>query len=178
VAVNRHDGNGSFVVIVTPVRVVCRNTLNAAMALATNVYRVRHTAGATEAVQEARQALDMTFAFLGEFQTEAERMINTAMTQARFEAIIREEFGAPEGAPAATVTRADNQLAKMEWLFAEACTQEAICHTAWAGYNALTEWFDHYSPVRGEDREQTRAQNAALDTKFKARALALMTAAA
>lgn len=177
VAMNSHDGTGSFTVLVTPVRVVCQNTLNVAIAAATQKFRIRHTKGATNAVQEAREALDMTFNYLGEFQETAERLINTELTQVSFEEIIRREFGAAEDAAKATITRADAQIEQMEWLFAEACTQENVCHTAWAGFNALTEWFDHYSPVKGNDREMTRAKNAVQDfTGFKTRALELMLA--
>lgn len=176
VAVNSHDGSGSFTLMITPVRVVCQNTLNLALSNCTQKFKIRHTKGATAAVAKAREALELTFAYLGEFQETAERLINTTMTQVQFEEIIRNEFGAAADAAPATVTRTANQIEKMEWLFAEACTQENVCHTAWAGLNALTEWFDHYAPVRGDDRETTRAKNAVLDmTGFKTRALELMT---
>lgn len=96
------------------------------------------------------------------------------MTQAQFEAIISKEFGAPEDAPLATQTRCDNKVLAMAELFADADTQKEVRNTAWAGLNAITEWFDHFSPTRGDDRDGTRAVNAVMDNVFKNRALAMM----
>lgn len=174
-AVNSHDGSMAFTMMVTPVRIVCQNTLNMAFQDHKSSFRVRHTIGADRILlQQAREALDITFDYLDSFQEEAERLINTTMTQSQFEEIITGAFGAPEGSPAATITRCENKVLQMAELFADAATQEGVRGTAWAGLNALTEWFDHFSPTRGEDRDGTRAVNAVLDTTFKNRALELM----
>ena len=176
-AVNSHDGSSAYTVMVTPVRPVCRNTLNLAFQLARGIYRVRHTSGAKRLMeQEARNALGMTFKYLDKFQAEAEEMIQKTLTQQRFEQIIAKEFGAPENAAPATVTRCDNKLDEMARLFADASTQAGIRNTAWAGLNAMTEWFDHLAPVRGDDRETQRATRALMDPGFKTKALELMKA--
>ncbi|RYY36971.1 MAG: DUF945 domain-containing protein [Sphingobacteriaceae bacterium] len=52
-----HDGSGSITAAFTPVRVVCSNTLNAAMKNATNVVRIRHTAGAKERLEQAHKVM-------------------------------------------------------------------------------------------------------------------------
>lgn len=177
-----HDGSTSTVFMVTPVRIVCQNTLNLALSTASNFYRVRHTVGAEKIlVEEARTALDFTFKYIDTFQADAEKLIQTTMTQIQFEEIISREFGAPEDAPASTLTRTDNKLDQMVQLFADANTQDGIRDTAWAGLNALTEWYDHYSPVRGASRDagsedDLRARKALLDPDFKNQALRLMLA--
>lgn len=176
-AINSHDGGSSFMLIVSPVRIVCRNTLNAAIGSASNRFRIRHTRGAKASIQEAREKLDLTFDYLDVFQQTADQLINTTMTQVQFEEIVQKEFGADKDAPKAVVTRAENKIERLEWLFAEASTQAGIANTAWAGFNALTEWFDHYAPTRGDDRDGTRAKNAVMDySGFKARALELVKA--
>jgi len=55
-----HDGTGSIMIAFTPVRVVCRNTLNAALRNHTNCIRIRHTASAAEKLKEAHQMLGIT----------------------------------------------------------------------------------------------------------------------
>lgn len=176
-AVNSHDGSMAFTFMVTPVRVVCQNTLNLAFGEASHVFRVRHTSGAQKAlVQQAREVLEVTFNYLDEFQEQAERLINTTMTQSRFEEIISGAFGAPEGASVATVTRCRNKVDAMAELFSDAFTQDGVRETAWAGLNAMTEWFDHQSPTRGDDRDNARAMKAIFDPSFKNRALELMLA--
>lgn len=176
-AVNAHDGSLAFTGMVTPVRVVCKNTLNLAFRESTNVFKVRHTSGADKnMVVRARELLDLTFNYLDDFQAEAEKLIQTTMTQSQFEAIIEREFGAPEGASSSTVTRAEKKIDEIAELFADAHTQEGIRDTAWAGFNALTEWADHFSPTRGDDRDTSRAVKSLLDPSFKQSALRLMLA--
>lgn len=180
VLMTSHDGSTSTIFMITPVRVVCENTLNLALGQHSNFFRVRHTVGADKImIQQAREALDFTFDYLDEFQTEAEQLINTTLTQNRFEEIIAREFGAPEDAPNSTITRTDNKLDQMAQLFADAHTQAGIRDTAWAGLNALTEWYDHFSPVRGagaSSEEVLRSRKALLDPDFKNQARRLMLA--
>ena len=54
-----HDGSGSITAAFTPVRIVCQNTLNAALRSATNVVRIRHTAGAKERLEQAHRVMGL-----------------------------------------------------------------------------------------------------------------------
>jgi phage/plasmid-like protein (TIGR03299 family) len=174
-AMNSHDGSSPFTMMTTPVRVVCENTLNIALGETKSRVAFRHTSGASASIrQQARDALNLSFNYLDAFNVEAERLIQTALTQQRFEEIISKAFGAAEDAPKASITRADIKLDKMSELFADAQTQTGIRDTAWAGFNALTEWYDHFSEARGTDPEASRAINAVLYPEFKNKALALM----
>lgn len=174
-AINSHDGSMSFTLMVTPVRIVCANTLNLAFSSYSHLVRIRHTSGAEAAVRrQAREALDMSFNYLEGFQEQAERLINTTMTQSTFEQLIEREFGAGEDAAPATVTRTERKLEEMAELFADTWTQEDIRNTAWAGLNALTEWSDHYAPTRGQNQDMDRSRKAILNPAFKNRALDLM----
>lgn len=174
-----HDGESSTKLMVTPVRIVGKSTLNLAFKRADHVFKVRHTVGAHQLlVKQAQEALEFTFNYLDKFQEQAEQLINTALTQSAFEQLIERNFGAPAGAAANTVTRAQNKLDTMAELFSDSYTQDAIRGTAWAGLNALTEWADHYSPVRAADELQARSTKALLDPAFKNKALKLMLAVA
>lgn len=176
-AINAHDGSMSFTLAPMPVRFACGNVLNCVHGGRSGLIRVRHTSGAKKnMVAQAREALDLSFQYLDDAKDDFEKLIQTAMTQARFEAIIEKEFGVGEDASKAATTRADKKIEEITSLFADAQTQANIRDTAWAGYNALTEWADHFSPTRGSDREASRAQKAILDPSFKTRALQLMLA--
>lgn len=48
-----HDGFGSITAAFTPVRIVCNNTLNAALRNHTNAIKIRHTANAKERLEQA-----------------------------------------------------------------------------------------------------------------------------
>ena len=175
-AVTSHDGNGSLTLLVTPVRIVCANTLSAALGSAKNVIRVRHTPGIRRnLIDDARHALDLTFDYLDGFQEEADRMINATLTETRFEEIMSAEFASASGVPHA-VARAQNKVDDLCSLFADAQTHEAVRGTVWAGYNALVEWADHYQEARGPVENRARSAVLGSGVAFKDRARKLMLA--
>lgn len=177
-AINTHDGSMSFTLMVTPVRIVCANTMNLAFRQNSHMFRIRHTSGAEASLhRQAREALDMTFSYLDGFQEQAEQLINTTMTQSRFESIIEREFFPGEDASPASVTRYQKKFDELAELFSDSFTQHGVRETAWAGLNSMTEWADHFSPTRGNDQENSRAQKALLDPSFKNRALQMMLSA-
>ncbi len=174
-AVSSHDGSLSFTTIVTPTRIVCKNTMNLAFSNARNVFRIRHTNGSKGLVNEARRHLDLSFQYLDGLKEEAEELISKGLTQVQFEQIITAAYGADEDASAATHTRRDTQVLEMAQLF-QAQTQKNVANTAWAGLNAITEWYDHYSPRRLENEDSSRALAAIFEPGFKNKALELMRA--
>lgn len=163
-ALNSHDGNSAFRLLVTPVRVVCANTQAAALRNHVSSISIRHTRNAKAAVQAARDALGLTFAYVEQFEVEAERLINTTMTDAAFHALTDRVFpAAPADAPQRVKTAERDRAQQLGRLWADADTQAGIRETAWAGYQAVVEYVDHYAPVR------TKGE------KVQARALRLLT---
>lgn len=55
-----HDGYGSITAAFTPVRIVCQNTLNAAMRTGQNSLKIRHTASAVDRLKQAHQLMGIT----------------------------------------------------------------------------------------------------------------------
>ena len=149
-ALNAHDGTASFRLVVTPVRVVCANTQAAALGNNRGIYAIRHTVNARDSITEARRSLDLTFNYLEDFQAEAEKMIQTTMTNAEFERLIRTEFAAT-GESKRAQTAADQLTDTLMSLFAEADTNAPIRNTRWGGYQAITEWADHFTSPRSTD---------------------------
>ncbi len=52
-----HDGTGSITAAFTPIRIVCQNTLNAALNNMSNVVKIRHTANAKQRLEEAHRVM-------------------------------------------------------------------------------------------------------------------------
>lgn len=61
---NTHDGSGAVRVCMTPVRVVCNNTLNAAIRGARRVWSARHTGSVTNKLDDARETLQFANQYL------------------------------------------------------------------------------------------------------------------
>jgi phage/plasmid-like protein (TIGR03299 family) len=178
-ACNSHDGSMAFRLIATPVRVVCANTLAAAIRSAKASFSIHHTTGAKSQIQAARDALGLTFRYMGEFQAEAERMLDTTMTDAQFAALTRQLWPVNDTEPSVrtrnNTARRDSELT---YLWHDADTQKAIRGTRWAGYQAVTEYLDHYTPVgANRDTGKVRAERAISDasTALKARTFDLLT---
>ncbi|MCF2496782.1 DUF932 domain-containing protein [Dyadobacter chenhuakuii] len=58
-----HDGSGSITAAFTPVRIVCANTLNAAMKNIINLVKIRHTSNATERIRTAHKVMGIASRF-------------------------------------------------------------------------------------------------------------------
>lgn len=56
---NSHDGSSGVKVAMTPVRVVCQNTLNLALGTAKRIWTARHTENVLLRVQDARETLQL-----------------------------------------------------------------------------------------------------------------------
>lgn len=143
-ALNNHDGQKSFRFLVTPIRVVCKNTQSAAVKAAKSSFSVRHTKNGTKGVvAQAREALDLTFRYAHEFELEAEKMIQEALTEAAFNEIVKELVPLADNASDLLKARAEKTRGTLMELFTDSPTNTAIRGTNWAGYNAVTEYVDH-----------------------------------
>ena len=56
-----HDGSGSIIAKFTPIRVVCNNTLTAAMEGGNNIFKIKHTKNARNKLDEAQRLLAITY---------------------------------------------------------------------------------------------------------------------
>ena len=181
-ALNSHDGSSAFRVLITPVRVVCANTQHAALRNHLSSWSIRHTRNAKAAVQAARDTLGLTFAYVEAFEAEAERMINTSVTDAAFFELVQNLFPSPSPeAPARTRNAARRRQASLAHLWHDASTQSGIAGTAWAAYQSVVEYVDHFAPVRDKaDAAMARALRLLTTdepARIKARAWTALTPA-
>jgi len=63
-----HDGSTAVQANITPVRVVCQNTLNMALAGSKQSFKIRHTQTVNGKIDEARRVLGLTFAHMDKFE--------------------------------------------------------------------------------------------------------------
>ena len=184
-ACNSHDGTSAFRLMVTPVRIVCANTQAAAFRRARSTFSIHHTSGATSHIQEARNALDLTFRYVETFQAEAERMINETLTVDAFREITRQLWPVAPNPSTRVKNNARSRELELVQLFTDSDTNTAIRGTRWAGYQAVTEYTDHFAPVGKKDapahvRAIARAERVAAGGEtaaLKTRAFDLLTVA-
>lgn len=160
VALNSHDGTSAFRLLVSPVRVVCANTQAAPISRARSSFSIRHTSGARGYIEQARQALGLTFAYAEAFQAEADAMLAQSFTDAQFAAIVAELWPIDEKSERSKTIGA-NRSHTLNRLWRRSPTNTEIRGTKWAAYQAITEYTDHVAPIADKrNPDGARAERA------------------
>lgn len=172
-ATTSHDGTASLRLDATPVRIVCANTQRMAYQRSQASYTFRHTSNITGKISEARQALGLMWKHFNDFETEAEKMINEALTMGEFDQIVAQLWPLADDASDAAHNNAKQRTATLRYLIRDADTQKAIKNTRWAGYQSIVEYVDHYAPAKTDLARATRAITGT-GADLKARAFELL----
>ena len=173
-ATTSHDGTAALRVDATPVRIVCANTQRAALRQTKGFYVFRHTGNVHSQIAQAREAMGLMWTYMAEFEQAAARMLNHTLTIGQFEAITARLWPLSDDASEATRNRHAQRNATLRYLIRDADTQATIKGTRWAGYQAITEYLDHYAPAKDATARAGRAV-AGPATELKARAFDLLT---
>ena len=152
-----HDGSSSIRACVTPVRVICQNTLSLAFKKATQSWSVRHTAGTAGRMEEARTALDLTHKYMDEFSILANDLFNQEITNQKFDEIYETIYPKPADDAKASLTRWNNNFDLTRGLYLSAETNANITGTKWGALNAMTERIDWF---RNGDKPMTEGMSA------------------
>ena len=144
---NTHDGSGAIRVCMTPIRVVCNNTLNLALDNAKRSWSVRHTGDIRRKAHEARACLYLAHNYIQSLAERADRMANTTVTRDQLNQILDELFPVDEGSS----EREKRGVEKLK-------TEYMTCYfapdilkfrgTAWGAVNAMSDMISHNAPRR------------------------------
>ncbi|MDI6101188.1 DUF932 domain-containing protein [Actinoplanes sp. NEAU-A12] len=168
-----HDGTAALSLNASPVRVVCANTQRMALERAVSSYTFRHTSNITSKIGEARQALRLTWRHFAAFEAEAEKMINETLTMGEFEKVVAQLWPVEDDASDVAKNNAKQRSATLRFLVRDADTQKAIKGTRWAGYQAITEYVDHFAKASTPEVRARRAVTGK-GADLKARAFDLL----
>jgi len=169
-----HDGSISIQASVTPVRVVCANTLN--LALGSGVgrnrstkqsFKIRHTQTAQGKIQAAREALGLANVYMDAFDIMAKEMIEREISNDKFNDIIKLAYPAPENDKKGAIKKWQNKLQAIEEIYVGG-TNYMIAGTAWGALNAMTERLDWYRVARGGSNESVLAGASGFDPMVNA----------
>ena len=78
---NAHDGSGAVKTMLTPIRVVCNNTLNLALKTAKRSWSVIHTGNINEKIEEAKNTLFLADTYMTALGNEFESLRQKKMTE-------------------------------------------------------------------------------------------------
>ncbi len=167
---NSHDCSSAFRAYLTSVRVVCANTLRLSERDQARGIACQHTGDLKGKLDAARYALGMATEGAKRFESQVRLLVAKHVSQEDVARYLREvydnTFGIipePDGGDGKAQARFEHRLEKRDALLArwehnyqaEHQTLEGIKGTAWALYNAVSEWHDHergrVGPVQESD---------------------------
>ncbi len=155
---NSHDGKSSVLAAMTPVRIVCQNTLGAAVSRAKNAdaqrtYTIRHLGDMDAKIAEARNVLDVTVNYYKQFAKVGDKLAGAKLSEKRADALL-EQLLPTEGLGDRAADNRFEARAEIKRIFKEGnivgkvSTVGASPGTVWAWYNAATEYADWHREER------------------------------
>jgi phage/plasmid-like protein (TIGR03299 family) len=138
-----HDGSISIQASVTPVRVVCANTLNFALRSVKQTFKIRHTQTANGKVQSAKTALGIANAYMDDFSVMANKMIQTELSAKQFNDILLTAYPKPDKDSKQALTKWTNKIDMLNDIYTGEFNH-MISGNAWGALNAMTERIDWF----------------------------------
>jgi phage/plasmid-like protein (TIGR03299 family) len=156
-----HDGFGSITAAFTPTRIVCNNTLNAAMRNHSGGIKIRHTASANDRLKQARTLMGISHVMAQELEElfnhwsnvritdkQVKKLIQVAMAPNK-EVITNLELGLLDKLSTTYTNIVDNAFA---YAMADPTQQmETTAGTLFGAYNAITGYYQNVRNFKDGD---------------------------
>ena len=148
VVMNSHDGSSGIKVAMTPVRVVCQNTLNLALNTAKRVWTTKHTENVMGRIHEAKETLLLAERYMEELGRSIDALSKISLSDRKVTEFMEELF--PVGQDLPEIQRKNN-LRMLEDLKARYWEAPDLAHVGKNGYrfvNAVSDFAIHADPIR------------------------------
>lgn len=145
---NTHDGSGSVKVAITPVRVVCNNTLNLALSTAKRSFSMIHTGNIQDKIQEAKDTLFLAEEYMDCLGVEFEQLRRQKITDAQVEEYINLLLPMekePTPIQYKNILRLREDMMKRYY---DAPDLKKVGNNAYRFINAVSDFATHSSPLR------------------------------
>jgi phage/plasmid-like protein (TIGR03299 family) len=138
-----HDGTMAVTAEVTPIRVVCMNTLKMASAMAQQRWSIRHTSTMEGKLAAARESLSLSYAYADEFVVMGNQLVATEVTDDMLVKLLEDTMPNRPKTPEA--------IDHIMELFRESDNIANYRNTGWGAMNAFTEYTDHGRGTRSQE---------------------------
>ncbi len=145
---NTHDGSGSVKVAITPVRVVCNNTLNLALDTAQRSFSMIHTGNITDKMQEARETLFMAEHYMDQLGLEFENLRNQKVTDEQVKEYIEILLPLEKNATRMQEKNIQRLRDDMRSRYYDAPDLKDVGNNAYRFINAVSDFATHADPLR------------------------------
>ena len=145
---NTHDGSGSVKVAVTPVRVVCNNTLNLALETAQRSFSMVHTGNISDKITEARDTLFKAESYMDRLGAEFEQLHQQKVTDAEVQKYIELLIPMESNATRTQEKNVNRLRENLAMRYYDAPDLQKVGKNAYRFINAVSDFATHAEPLR------------------------------
>lgn len=145
---NTHDGSGAVKAALTPVRVVCNNTLNLALDTAKRSWSMIHTGNIRDKIQEAEDTLFMAEEYMDRLGKEFERLRRQKITDRQVKEYIEQLLPVEKDATAVQIKNIAKLRKDMQDRYYDAPDLKGVGGNAYRFINAVSDFATHADPLR------------------------------
>jgi len=156
-----HDGTGSITAAFTPVRIVCNNTLNAALSNMANCIKIRHTQSAQDKLKQAHKVMGISNSLSDELSQIFNQWAKVRITDKQVLNLIQQAV-APSKEVLQNVLdgREDEYSSYFKNVCSDVCEYAFASHTQqtattkgtlFGAYNAITGYYQNVKEFKNEE---------------------------
>lgn len=145
---NTHDGSGAIKVALTPIRVVCQNTLNLALSNAKRSWSMIHTGNIQNKLEEARDTLFMAENYMDSLGKEFERLRAITMPDKKVMEYMELLLPVEENATPQQKKNIRRLQEDMKIRYFDAPDLQDVGRNAYRFINAVSDFATHAEPLR------------------------------
>lgn len=145
---NTHDGSGAIKVALTPIRVVCQNTLNLALSQASRSWSMIHTGNIQNKLQEAKDTLFMAEKYMDNLGKEFETLRMQSMTDKQVMEFIETLLPIEDNATSQQKRNMKRLQEDMKMRYFDAPDLKDVGRNAYRFINAVSDFATHAEPLR------------------------------
>jgi phage/plasmid-like protein (TIGR03299 family) len=145
---NSHDGNGAVQVAMTPVRVVCQNTLNLALDKASRKWSTNHVGNIKGKLDEAKNTLLLADRYMIALKNKAEELSMIKINDKKVINCINELIKMPDAPTSVQRANVERKRADIEERYFNAPDLALLPKNAWRFINAVSDHVTHSEPIR------------------------------
>ena len=168
-----HDGYGSITAAFTPVRIVCNNTLNAALSNMSNCIKIRHTQSAPDKLKEAHKVMGISNTLSDELNGIFNRWAKVRITDKEVLKLVQQAMAPSKEILQNVLNGREDEHSSYfnnvcdnvcEYAFGNQTQQTATTKgTLFGAYNAITGYFQN---VKDYKNEEAKAKSILFGTGF------------
>lgn len=145
---NSHDGSGSIKVAITPIRVMCQNTLNLALRKASRSWSTKHTGDIHLRLEDAKDTLLKAHNYMEELNNEMTNLSRIRLNDQAVEAFIDELIPISDKASTLQKKNIMNLREGLKTRYFLAPDLKGIGKNAYKLINAVSDFATHAEPQR------------------------------